>query len=77
MAGYDQKHLELSQQSKKAVTFQTQKDITGTGLWKTYKQIEVPPGETKHYRFPDSFSAYWVRFVSDSDCVATAQLQYR
>ena len=76
MAGYDRKHLELSHESQEKVKFEIQADITGTGLWVTYMQIDVPAGETKNHRFPDSFSAYWIRFVTSTDCVATAQLSY-
>jgi len=34
-------------------------------------------GHTTGHIFPDGFSAYWIRFVSDEDTIATAQLIYR
>jgi hypothetical protein len=77
MAGYDEKELKLSHESQDQVIFDIQIDITGTGNWNTYMRIEVPAGETKSYKFPTSFNAYWIRLQSSSECVATAQLNYR
>ena len=42
-----------------------------------YRQFEVGPESSVQHEFPDAFSAYWIRFVSDQDTIATAQLSYR
>jgi hypothetical protein len=76
MAGYDRKQLTLSHHSGTNVSVGVQVDITGTGSWQTYRTIQVPAGEEVIHDFPDAFSAYWIRFLSSTDCVATAQLQY-
>jgi hypothetical protein len=52
-------------------------DITGTGLWCDYRSFDVPVGETVKHDFPESFSAYWVRVITDADTSATAQFEYR
>jgi hypothetical protein len=77
MTGYDQKTLFLSHDQPRAVTFRVEVDRTGTGLWRLCKTFTVPAGVRLEHRFPDAFSAYWVRVVTDADCRATAQLNYR
>jgi hypothetical protein len=49
-------------------------DNTGNGDWAAYQTFEVK--DQMKYTFPDSFSAYWIRFRSDKDCTATATLVY-
>jgi hypothetical protein len=77
MAGYDHKQLSLSHQSRLSVSIDVQIDLSGTRLWKTYKTIQVPAGDKTTYRFPEGFSAYWIRFVSSTDCIATARMTYQ
>jgi hypothetical protein len=50
--------------------------VTGTGLWQTYRTIEVPSDTRTAYKFPDGMNAYWIRFVTSADAVITAELQY-
>ncbi|EMI19919.1 secreted protein containing Sulfatase domain protein [Rhodopirellula maiorica SM1] len=76
MKGYDRKSLSLSHDANEAVTMHVEVDITGDGHWRRYKSFDVAAGETLEYSFPDAFSAAWVRLVSASDTIATAQLQY-
>jgi len=59
------------------VKFRVEVDLTGTGLWRTWRTFEVAPGKPMEQRFPDAFSAYWVRLVTEANCTATAQLEYR
>jgi hypothetical protein len=77
MAGYDRKSLELSHDQKEAVTFRIEVDITGTGNWQAFHQLEVPAAKTERYTFPTGFHAYWVRLVSQRNCKATATFLYR
>jgi hypothetical protein len=76
MTGYDSKELKLSQRSDKTIDIEIQVDISGTGCWKSYQTVQVPANRVITYHFPDAFSAYWIRFLSSSDCIATAQLHY-
>jgi len=74
---YDQKTLKLSHNQKHAVKFNIQVDPVGHGPWMIYKEVVVKPGETFTYTFPTSFQARWIRFESDTDCIATAWLSYQ
>lgn len=73
---YDRKKLELNHQSSHPISFQIQFEPIGHGPWMIWKEITVKPGETFSVDFPDGFEARWIRFVSQSDCVATAWLTY-
>ncbi|MCP5543943.1 MAG: hypothetical protein H7A49_08555 [Akkermansiaceae bacterium] len=75
MTAYDEKTLRLDTDT--AATITAQIDIHGDGTWVDYKEFPLTPAETAEHRFPDGFSAYWIRFVSDKDAVVTAQLSYR
>jgi len=78
MTGFEEKEVELSHQADRPVEFTVEVDILGTPhLWKVYKKIVVPPGEKVTHRFPDGFSAHWVRVSADTGCKATAQFTYR
>lgn len=76
MTGYDWKTLFLSHRDPGPATMTVQVDITGTGLWKTYRSFDVPPREEVTHEFPDAFQAYWIRTVASQDTVASAQLAY-
>jgi len=77
MAFYDQKSLELSHQASGPVNVTIEVEPLGHGPWMTYKEVEVPAGETLRHQFPMGFQARWIRFVTDTDCEATAYLEYR
>ncbi len=72
--GYDRKHLTLA--SDKAAKIRVEADITGTGLWVTYQEFEVQPGQPLEHDFPAAYGAYWIRCVSDVAAKMTAQLKY-
>ncbi len=74
MTGYDKKSLTLA--ADKPVAIRVEVDITGTGLWRTWRTLEVGPDKPTEYRFPDAFNAYWARVVADRDCTATATFRY-
>ena len=73
---YDKKTLSISHDSKKAVSFRIEAEPIGHGPWMLYKEVSVRSGESFEFRFPDSFQARWIRFVTDSDCKATTWLVY-
>ncbi len=77
MTGFDDKVLHLRHQSDQPVTFTVEVDFVGRGNFSTYKQIEVPANGYVHHEFPDAFSAHWVRFRADRDCMATTWLTYK
>jgi hypothetical protein len=75
MTAYDQKRVVLS--SSAAATIRLEVDVDGTGMWIPYAAFELQAGEAVEHRFPDGFSAYWVRAVSDASTTATVQFEYR
>jgi hypothetical protein len=75
MTAYDKKNLTLSADQDVTVTMEI--DIAGDGTWVVSARFPVNSGEAFEYKFPEAFSAYWVRFTADADCTATAQLDYQ
>ena len=76
MTGFDRKTLTLTQDAAAPVAVRVEIDISGTGLWQPHRTLEVPAGISLMYSFPRALNAYWVRVVSDTDTIATAQLVY-
>jgi hypothetical protein len=74
---YDRKHLKLYHNSNKAINIKVEADPTGNGTWMEFKKICIGPGQNFEYDFPENFTARWIRFISDSDCNATAFLEYK
>ena len=74
MTAYDEKSVTLSSSEKAMIRLEV--DVDGTGLWIPYEAFELGAGETLDHEFPEGFSAYWVRAVSDVDTVATVQFRY-
>jgi hypothetical protein len=77
MWGYDQRTLTLSHDQNAPVRFLIELDLTGTGLWITFRRHEVPPGKAASITFEPAVQARWLRVTTDGDCTATAQLEYR
>ncbi len=77
MIGYDQKSVHLSHYASDPVGITLEVDIDGTDHWVTYKRFDILAGETKHYQFPNAYSAFWVRAVCDTETVATVQFDYQ
>lgn len=75
MTGYDEKMLVF--RASEAVELKIEVDITGSGDWQTYQNIQFEKGGMMRMQFPEDFSAYWIRFTVDKDCTATAELHYR
>ncbi len=76
MWAYDQRRLNLSHDQNQPVSFHIELDLTGTGLWVTYKHHEVSPGEVTSLTFEAAVQARWLRVTTDKACSATAQLKY-
>lgn len=76
MYGFDKKSLHFYHDSKETVEFTIQTDFIGNGDFRNFKAISVKPGEYINYEFPDSYSAIWMRFLTNSNCKATAIINY-
>ncbi|MGB2560244.1 MAG: hypothetical protein ACPIG6_06585 [Akkermansiaceae bacterium] len=74
MTGYDKKTLELTADKDCTVTVEV--DIDHWTGFHPYKSFSLKAGEKLNYTFPESFSAHWVRVVSDQDVTATAIFTY-
>lgn len=76
MTGFDRKCVHLEHDADDPVTVAIEVDFDGTGRFRTYDELTLPGGGYEHHEFPDGFGAHWVRFRTDTDCRATAQLIY-
>ncbi len=76
MNGFDKKSLHLYHDASEAVEFTVETDFMGTGDFRTFKKINVSPGEYVHYEFPDAYSAQWMRLSVSKTCKATAIVIY-
>lgn len=76
MWAYDQRTLTLSHDQNEPVSFHIELDLTGTGLWVSYKHHEVSPGEETALTFEPAIQARWLRVTADKACAATAWLKY-
>jgi hypothetical protein len=66
--------LTKSVESDLPVRFKAEIDKLGNGNWEHYATFELPAEGYIHHVLPDDFSATWLRFSTDRDCVATAVL---
>ena len=73
MTGYDKKTLKL--EADRDVEIKAEIDFDHNG-WYHYKTFKVSAGERIEYLFPEGFSAHWIRFSSNKNCVITANLVY-
>ncbi len=74
MTGYDKKSLILESSVSAKITAQV--DLDGTGHWVDYHTFKLEANKPVEHQFQPEFQAYWVRFVSDTDTQASAQLSY-
>lgn len=56
------------------VRFKAEIDKQGNGNWEEYSTFELPAEGYLYHLLPNEFSATWMRFSTDRDCVATAVL---
>jgi len=73
MTGYDKKTLWL--EADRDVEIRAEIDFDHHG-WYHYKTFKVSAGERLVYKFPEGFSAHWIRFSPNKHCVITANLVY-
>ncbi|MCK4627826.1 MAG: chitobiase/beta-hexosaminidase C-terminal domain-containing protein, partial [Sedimentisphaerales bacterium] len=76
MTGYNNKSVELSHNLQEDVVFAIEVDFLADRSWHVYKSISVPAGKTIVHKFPDGFSAHWVRLKTNKSCTATAWFIY-
>lgn len=74
MYGYDKKKLVIT--SDRAAKITIQLDPSGTGEWFTFDSLEISPDITQNFDFPAGITAHWVRLISDSEAVLTAEFIY-
>ena len=71
MTGFEHKVVTLTHDQEDSVRFTIAVDVIGDGSWRKYTTIDVPAKESIAHRFPDGFSAHWVRLVIDRSAAAT------
>ncbi len=76
ITGFDNKSVTLSNHSNESVTITLQVEIDGSGIWVDYRSFKVPANDSQTSQFPESFSAYWVRAVSDKNTNASVMFTY-
>lgn len=76
MWGYDKRMLTLSLDDAQGVNLKVELDLTGTGLWVTYKEAKLKAGAQLSIEFEPAVQARWLRVTADAACTATAQLKY-
>ncbi len=76
MWGYDKRTLTLSLDDAQGVNLKVELDLTGTGLWVTYKEAKLKAGAQLSIEFEPAVQARWLRVTADAACTATAQLKY-
>ncbi len=74
--GYDKRTLTLSLDDAQAVNLKVELDLTGTGLWVTYKEAKLKAGAQLSIEFEPAVQARWLRVTADGACTARAQLKY-
>lgn len=74
MTGYDQKSVTIQVDRAVKITLEVDFDLSG---FHRYKTFSVSPGKRIEYKFPQGFSAHWVRAVADKDCQATVTFTYQ
>ncbi|MFN3324313.1 MAG: hypothetical protein ACK5AZ_12515 [Bryobacteraceae bacterium] len=76
LTGYDRKRISLEHDHPSAVAIRIEVDLTGTGVWRPYREFDVPAGRPLDHEFEEGYSAYWLRAIADRDCAATVTLSY-
>jgi hypothetical protein len=74
ITGYDHKRLTIK--TSEAATITAEIDISGMGDWQVFDKYKLNADGLMAKQFGKAFQAYWIRFVSDHDTTATAQLVY-
>ncbi|MES2777382.1 MAG: hypothetical protein V4722_24600 [Bacteroidota bacterium] len=75
--GREGKMLHLVHDQKEPVRFTIEIDKAGNNKWQVYKTITTGITGYGYFIFPSSFSANWIRFKTNKDCVASAYLYFK
>ncbi|SEF18546.1 hypothetical protein [Jiangella alba] len=76
MTGFEHKCVHVENAGDATARFSVEIDVHGHGRFAASQTLTVEPGQTVTHVFPAGFSAHWVRLVSDTDTVASAQFFY-
>ncbi len=76
MTGFEHKCVHIENQGDNTADISIEIDFHGHGRFSTYKTVTVESEQAVSYTFPPGFSSHWVRLVSDTDTVASAQFFY-
>jgi hypothetical protein len=76
MTNFGRKSVTLSHDQSRTVRFTIEVDVLADGSWFTYGVVDVPAKQAITHRFPDGFSAHWVRVTADRSGKATAWFEY-
>lgn len=77
MFGYEgAKTLGMVNHGTETVAFTVQVDFMADNTWNDYARFVVEPGTYLCHRFPNEYSAHWVRLVTDTDTTASATFWY-
>ena len=77
IAGYARRSLVLSHGSDTPVRFDLEIDELGTGDWKKFQTVEVPPNGSIWKEIPPDLKGEWIRIRADRTCTkATAAFLY-
>jgi len=74
MTGYDHKQLKIWSDRDANVSLEV--DVDGTGVWLPYETFQTTGGKNLHHRFPQGYSAYWVRARCDKEAIVSVQFKY-
>jgi hypothetical protein len=74
MTAYDRKSVSLTSSTESTISLEV--DVDGTGLWVPYREFELKASVVRQHEFPEGYSAYWIRAVSDRDTSATVMFDY-
>jgi hypothetical protein len=74
MNGFDKKTLSLK--ADRDCTISVEVDFDLYSGFHRFQSFDLKKDSAIDYVFPDGFNAHWVRFVCDSDAIATAWLRY-
>jgi hypothetical protein len=75
MTGFEDKCLHIEHYGGSKAKFTIEVDFTGDGRWHPYAELSGRDMYLNHV-FPTGFSAHWVRLVSDTACMATAEFHF-
>ena len=76
MTGFDETCIHLEHDADEPVSVAVEVDFDGTHQWRQYEEFVIDEGKYVSHSFPSGFSAHWVRFQTDTDCTATAQVTH-